>query len=69
MAKRKINYNAAIDDVKKALHELCIDFYFTSGQTQMILEKVESKRRPQASTQGVPDPPPTPPGHGTGGGN
>lgn len=68
MAKRKINYNAAIDDVKKALHELCIDFYFSAEHTQMILDKVESKRR-QATTQGVPDPQDKPPGHGTGGGN
>lgn len=67
MAKRKINYNTAVDHIKKSVHELCIDFYFTEEQTKMLLDCIESKRRTSASAQGVPEPPPKPPGHGTGG--
>ncbi len=61
MAKRKVNYNTAVNRIKKAVHEYCIDFYLTEQQTQGLLDVVESQRR-QSLQAGIPPPPKDPPG-------
>lgn len=59
--KQKVNYNTAVDRIKKAIHEYCSDFYLTEEQTKALLEVVESKRNP-ALKAGIPPPPNDPPG-------
>lgn len=61
MAKKKINFNTAVDRIKKSVHEYCIDFYLTAEQTEGLLNAVERHRR-ASQTQTIPPPPSDPPG-------
>lgn len=70
MAKKKIkvNYNTAVDRIHNRIGQVCIDREISHRDTQVLLEEIAKFIKADAThAAGVPNPPPTPPGHGTGG--